>query len=341
MNRSARTIHIADPLWQALEAMSRQMAVDPDALVNQAIFALARSHGFVVPKAVALEEEKPAQVRPAAEAVPLPSPPSAVVAPAPMASALIPSASPAREPGESSVAAFRARAAERVRAIVQDVEAFVEPQPDPPPAQQEGDQEEDSADEADEEHEEQAGHEEKEAGQDSEADEPSEEPEALEEVGDESDTVEGIEPHTAEEGVPDEAGESEPPLVHPVLQKPPASLQNANPFASDRTIVQPPRARLFLQVREHEPIEVVAERFLIGRGNHCNLIIDSVRVSREHAVLLSEGEGFVLEDLGSSNGTWLGTRRLQRHVISDGDVLMLGNEKVRFSVEPAGAQRAS
>jgi hypothetical protein len=375
MNRSEHAVHIADPLWQLLEQMSRQMDVDPDALVNQAIFTLARLNGFVTPKAMPIDDEDrasaplgpngsmPSPVGPVgtpsgarhepsgavggsalAERVapevapPLPSPP----APAPASPAAgdkpLPAAPAVAESGESSRAAMRAKAVERIRAIVQDVEAFVEPQPDPAPEQEAqdeaGDEEEDQPQQEAEQQEEQ---------EESAAEEGEEQPEeevpeeaAPEEGAPDGDTLEGLEPNTAEEGLPDEAEEPERVALQPVLQKPPASLQRADPFA-DRTIVQPARARLFLQLREHEPIEVVAERFLIGRGNHCNLIIDSVRVSREHAVLLSEGDGFVLEDQGSSNGTWLGTRRLQRHVISDGDVLMLGNEKVRFSVQPASA----
>jgi hypothetical protein len=239
---------------------------------------------------------------------------------------------------------MRARAVERIRAIVQDVEALVEPQPDPAPEQEAQDE---ASDEEEGQEQQEQGREQEEEQQEAAAEEAEEEPQegdpeeaASEEGAPDGDTLEGLEPNTAEEGLPDEAEAPERVAPQPVLQKPPASLQRADPFA-DRTIVQPPRARLFLQVREHEPIEVVAERFLIGRGNHCNLIIDSVRVSREHAVLLSEDAGFVLEDLGSSNGTWLGTRRLQRHVITDGDVLMLGNEKVRFSVQPPGAPRAA
>ncbi|HEX4621551.1 MAG TPA: FHA domain-containing protein [Myxococcaceae bacterium] len=297
MTRSAHTVHIADPLWQALEQMSRQMAVEPEALVNQAIFTLARLNGFVVPKVVAVEDPRPAP--PLREVVPLP----VAVSPS-----NVETAAPASAP-DSSIAALRAKAAERILDIVQDVDAFVEPQPDPAPEQAAQGEGSDDADEKAEDEQEQ------------EEDVP--------------------EPNTSEEEVPEDSATPDRLVIQPVLQKPPVALQKANPFGDQRTIVQPARPRLFLQLREAEPIEVVAERFLIGRGNHCNLVIDSVRVSREHAVLTSENGGFVLEDLGSSNGTWLGTRRLERHVITDGDVLLLGNEKVRFSVQAPGAPRAA
>jgi hypothetical protein len=325
MNRSAHTVHIADPLWHALEQMSRQMAVEPEALVNQAIFTLARLNGFVVPKVVAVEDPPTPPVR---EVVPLPAPP------APVGPSKVEVAAPASA-SDSSIAELRAKAAERIRDIVQDVEAFVEPQPDPAPEQA-------AQDERDEEAEEEAGDEsEDEAEQEQEQEESAEASQAEEEEENPPPEADVPEPNTSENGVPEDTATPDRLVLQPVLQKPPVALQKANPFGDQRTIVQPARPRLFLQVREHEPIEVVAERFLIGRGNHCNLVIDSVRVSREHAVLTSENGGFVLEDLGSSNGTWLGTRRLQRHLITDGDVLMLGNEKIRFSVAAPGAPRAA
>ncbi|MFP2912553.1 hypothetical protein ACLESD_47580, partial [Pyxidicoccus sp. 3LFB2] len=54
MNRTSRSVTVADPLWTALETMSREMGVDRDVLVNQAIFALARQFGFITPTQVSL-----------------------------------------------------------------------------------------------------------------------------------------------------------------------------------------------------------------------------------------------------------------------------------------------
>jgi hypothetical protein len=75
---------------------------------------------------------------------------------------------------------------------------------------------------------------------------------------------------------------------------------------------------------------IEGDRFLIGRGKHCQLVIDSAKVSREHAAITIEDGGWVLEDLGSSNGTFIGQKRVQRVAI-DGDMeLRLGTEVVRF-----------
>ena len=67
----------------------------------------------------------------------------------------------------------------------------------------------------------------------------------------------------------------------------------------------------------------------MGRGKHCDLVLLSNRVSREHAVVLRQGNQIVLEDLNSSNGTWMDQKRINKRTLTDGDVFMLGNVKVR------------
>jgi hypothetical protein len=69
-------------------------------------------------------------------------------------------------------------------------------------------------------------------------------------------------------------------------------------------------------------------RFLIGRGKHCDLVINSGKVSREHAAIIREGDAWFIEDLGSSNGTWYDKRRLTRRQIQDGDEYYVCAEKL-------------
>ena len=87
---------------------------------------------------------------------------------------------------------------------------------------------------------------------------------------------------------------------------------------------------LYLEREGEEPIRVTAERFIIGRGPHCDLVIDSPRISREHVALTRRGILFYIEDLNSSNGTWFGEERVTTRELESGDVINLGNEKVTF-----------
>lgn len=89
---------------------------------------------------------------------------------------------------------------------------------------------------------------------------------------------------------------------------------------------------LFLMAEGGELDRVVKDRFVIGRGKHCDFVINSGKVSREHAVILREGNEFFVEDLGSSNGTWFNKQRIKRRKIEDGDEYYICSEKVKFVV---------
>jgi predicted component of type VI protein secretion system len=74
---------------------------------------------------------------------------------------------------------------------------------------------------------------------------------------------------------------------------------------------------------------VTADRFVIGRGRHCDLVVDSAKVSREHAAIRREDDGWWIEDLGSSNGTWFRRARLDRRRIEHGDEFLICSEKIK------------
>lgn len=73
------------------------------------------------------------------------------------------------------------------------------------------------------------------------------------------------------------------------------------------------------------------ETTTIGRAVECDIVITSKRVSREHARLLREGRRVMLEDLGSTNGTFLNDERLLEPLeLRDGDTVGVGDVKFIF-----------
>jgi pSer/pThr/pTyr-binding forkhead associated (FHA) protein len=86
---------------------------------------------------------------------------------------------------------------------------------------------------------------------------------------------------------------------------------------------------LYLTGDDGEMLKVAKDRFLIGRGKHCDLVINSGKVSREHAAVVREGADFFIEDLGSSNGTWFNKQRIKRRKVEEGDEYFICSEKVR------------
>jgi hypothetical protein len=73
--------------------------------------------------------------------------------------------------------------------------------------------------------------------------------------------------------------------------------------------------------------------FTIGRDNRCDLYVDDMSVSRLHARLARDDQGWVLADLGSTNGTRLNGWRVRAAVpVRPGDLILIGS--VAFVVQP-------
>jgi DNA-binding winged helix-turn-helix (wHTH) protein len=89
-------------------------------------------------------------------------------------------------------------------------------------------------------------------------------------------------------------------------------------------------ARCWLAWGEHTRRLAPGEN-LIGRDPQCPVWIDAPGVSRRHARISVRAEGIVLEDLGSTNGTFVGRKKLSGpHQLADGDTIAFGPEKVVF-----------
>jgi hypothetical protein len=194
--RTPRQLSIADHLWDLYGRMAKEMGSDREALVNEAMHAYARLHGYVAPAAT---PEAPPDPAPAAE---------------------------------------RRAVTERVLETAERLERDIAPRPPPVP-------------------------------------------------------------------------------VRP---------SNAGPGAAVRP------GALWLRREDGSVVEVDRDRFVIGRGGHCDLVIDSAKISREHAAFVRDAEGWWIEDLGSSNGTWYRGERVQRRRIVHGDEFFLCAEKFRCAL---------
>jgi pSer/pThr/pTyr-binding forkhead associated (FHA) protein len=62
-------------------------------------------------------------------------------------------------------------------------------------------------------------------------------------------------------------------------------------------------------------------------------VIDDPNVSRRHAEVRRAGEGWVVADLGSTNGVKLNGRRVEEASLSEGDEITLGLAKLSFENE--------
>lgn len=68
----------------------------------------------------------------------------------------------------------------------------------------------------------------------------------------------------------------------------------------------------------------------IGRMSDCNLVLADPNVSRQHAEIRPDGDGYKVVDLDSTNGTKVNGIRIREHVLADGDEISFGNTVVQF-----------
>jgi pSer/pThr/pTyr-binding forkhead associated (FHA) protein len=82
--------------------------------------------------------------------------------------------------------------------------------------------------------------------------------------------------------------------------------------------------------RTGETFPVEGERITVGRRPDCDIFLDDVTVSRDHALLVKRGEEWFIDDLGSLNGTYVNRGRIESHRLSDGDELQIGKYKLAY-----------
>ncbi|MBA2636887.1 MAG: FHA domain-containing protein [Solirubrobacterales bacterium] len=82
--------------------------------------------------------------------------------------------------------------------------------------------------------------------------------------------------------------------------------------------------------REGESFPLAGERMTLGRRPDCDVFLDDVTVSRDHALIVVRSGAYWLDDLGSLNGTYVNRHRIESHRLEDGDELQVGKYKLTF-----------
>lgn len=365
LSRSPRTVSLADHLWDTYGVMSAEMGVDLDGLVNQALFAFARANGYLAPGSARASMAAPVAVAaaPASVAAPVPvavqapvAAPTPAPAPAPIA---VPAPAVVAVPMvDSPTVAIPPRVAPisvppPAQSAPAPVPAAVEPTSEPPRVAAAVEVADDATPPS--------------ATVSSPAlPRPVQRASIAPEPAVESVQVRSSVPAAS---IPDRGAQLSPEEVRAaqqrVLQKAaeleklvreddvePNSPQFDEPQFDEpqfddsqfgdvavhgaEDVPAPAAARepsLVLYSEGREIDRVTGTRFVIGRGKHCDLIINSGKVSREHAAIMREGDLFFIEDLGSSNGTWYDKKRITRRRIDDGDEYFVCSEKLTCRLE--------
>src|SRR5215831_8526740 len=77
-----------------------------------------------------------------------------------------------------------------------------------------------------------------------------------------------------------------------------------------------------------EMFKLQSDKTIVGRGPKVTVRLNDEGVSREHCQLVRDGDKIVLEDLGSTNGTFCNGMRVDRRELADGDKIMVGSTTI-------------
>jgi hypothetical protein len=81
--------------------------------------------------------------------------------------------------------------------------------------------------------------------------------------------------------------------------------------------------------------EITKERTTLGRRPYNDIVIDNLAVSGEHAVLTAAGPDVFIEDLNSTNGTYINGKAVKKQLLSDNDVVEVGKYRIKYLADEA------
>jgi len=84
-------------------------------------------------------------------------------------------------------------------------------------------------------------------------------------------------------------------------------------------------------------VQLSKDRTTLGRRPYNDIVIDNLAVSGEHAVLLMNGNEVFLEDLNSTNGTYVNGKAVKKQLLQNADTVEIGKYKIKYVNEVAGA----
>ena len=95
---------------------------------------------------------------------------------------------------------------------------------------------------------------------------------------------------------------------------------------------QPPRLVVRLKGRPLRTYPFAGQEVTIGRLPDNDIVIDNLSVSRSHAAVAASGDGYIVRDLASKNGTMLNGAPVASARLADGDVISVGKYDILFQI---------
>ena len=83
-------------------------------------------------------------------------------------------------------------------------------------------------------------------------------------------------------------------------------------------------------------VQITKDKTTLGRRPYNDIVIDNLAVSGEHAVLQMAGADVFIEDLNSTNGTYINGKAIKKQLLADNDTVEIGKYKIKFLLHDGG-----
>ena len=80
-------------------------------------------------------------------------------------------------------------------------------------------------------------------------------------------------------------------------------------------------------------VQITKDKTTLGRRPYNDIVIDNLAVSGEHAVLQMAGADVFIEDLNSTNGTYINGKAVKKQLLAHNDTVEVGKYKIKFMVD--------
>lgn len=83
-------------------------------------------------------------------------------------------------------------------------------------------------------------------------------------------------------------------------------------------------------------VQITKDKTTLGRRPYNDIVIDNLAVSGEHAVLQMVGNDVFIEDLNSTNGTYINGKAIKKQLLADNDIVEIGKYKIKYLLNDGG-----
>ena len=100
-----------------------------------------------------------------------------------------------------------------------------------------------------------------------------------------------------------------------------------------------PKIAITLDGELTKQVSLTKNRTTLGRRPNNDVVLEDLAVSGRHACLIQQGQQVTIEDLDSTNGTYVNGRSVKKQLLQENDAIEIGHFKINFSMESDTADK--